>query len=147
MSARWLLRLPTINQKRERINISKYSLELFQHYWEEFLCCSKKAKTIPSAGKIMATVFWDTRLIILIDFLKKGKMIARLYYASMLDHLNEEINKKWPYLTKKKVLFYQDNVAAHSSATDSKIFWITVWNSSTLLLLTRLSTFGLLSVS
>ena len=32
----------------------------------------KKAKTVSSAGKVMATVFWDARGIILIDYLQKS---------------------------------------------------------------------------
>ena len=31
----------------------------------------KKAKTVPSAGKVMATIFWDSHGIILIDYLQK----------------------------------------------------------------------------
>ena len=33
----------------------------------------KKAKTVFSAGKVMATVFWDSHGVILIDYLQKGK--------------------------------------------------------------------------
>jgi hypothetical protein len=33
----------------------------------------KKAKTVPSAGKVMDTVFWDSKGIIFIDYLEKGK--------------------------------------------------------------------------
>ena len=45
----------------------------------------KKAKTVPSAGKVMATIFWDSHGIILIDYLQKGKTITGEYYASLLD--------------------------------------------------------------
>ena len=31
----------------------------------------KKAKSIASAGKVMASVFWDTKGILLIDYLEK----------------------------------------------------------------------------
>ena len=33
----------------------------------------------------MATVFWDSRGVILIDYLQKGKTITGAYYASLLD--------------------------------------------------------------
>lgn len=63
----------------------------------------KKAKTVPSAGKIMATVFWDSQGIIFIDYLEKGKTITGAYYSSLLDRLKTELQKKnahdWP--TKK----------------------------------------------
>ena len=45
----------------------------------------KKAKTVLSAGKVMATIFWDSHGIILIDYLQKGKTITGEYYASLLD--------------------------------------------------------------
>ena len=32
----------------------------------------KKAKTVKSAGKVTATVFWDARRIIYTEYLKKG---------------------------------------------------------------------------
>lgn len=35
----------------------------------------KRAKNGPSARKIMATIFWDSHGIILIDYLEKGKII------------------------------------------------------------------------
>ena len=35
----------------------------------------KKAKTVPSAGKVMATIFWDSHGIILIDYLQKEKLL------------------------------------------------------------------------
>jgi hypothetical protein len=32
----------------------------------------RKAKTVPSAGKVMAAVFWDSRGVVLIDYLQKA---------------------------------------------------------------------------
>ncbi|KAH0816471.1 hypothetical protein GEV33_006320 [Tenebrio molitor] len=75
----------------------------------------KKAKTVPSAGKVMATVFWDSRGVVLIDYLQKGKTITGAYYSSLLDKLNEAIKAKRPHLAKKKVLFHHDNAPAHTS--------------------------------
>ena len=37
----------------------------------------KKAKTILSAGKVMASVVWDPRGIIFINYLEKGKKSQR----------------------------------------------------------------------
>ena len=61
----------------------------------------KKAKTIPSAGKIMATIFWDSRGIILIDYLQKGKTITGEYYASLLDRFDAILKEKRPIWRKK----------------------------------------------
>ena len=44
----------------------------------------KKFKTQPSAGKVMATVFWDAQGVIMLDFLAKKSTIGA-YYANLLD--------------------------------------------------------------
>ena len=48
----------------------------------------KNEKTVFLAGKVMATVFWDSHGVILIDYLQKGKTITGTYYVSFLDKLN-----------------------------------------------------------
>ena len=45
----------------------------------------KKFKTQPSAGKGMATVFWDAQGVIMLDFLAKKSTITGAYYATLLD--------------------------------------------------------------
>ena len=45
----------------------------------------KKFKTQPSAGKMMATVFWDAQGVIMLDFLAKKSIITGAYYATLLD--------------------------------------------------------------
>ena len=45
----------------------------------------KKFKTQPSAGKVMASVFWDTQGVIMLDFLAKKSTITVAYYANLLD--------------------------------------------------------------
>ena len=45
----------------------------------------KKFKTQPSAGKVMATVFWDAQGVIMLDFLAKESTITGAYYANLLD--------------------------------------------------------------
>jgi len=99
LSARWVPRLLTPDNKRNRVTTSEQSLTLFKRNPKEFLRrfvtvdetwihwytpetkeqskqwtlpgkhALKKAKTVPSAGKVMATVFWDSQGIIYIDYL------------------------------------------------------------------------------
>ena len=45
----------------------------------------KKFKTQPSAGKVMATVFWDAQGVIMLDFLAKKSIITGADYANLLD--------------------------------------------------------------
>ena len=54
----------------------------------------KKFKTQPSAGKVMATVFWDARGVIMLDFLPKRSTITGVYYANLLDQLRTAIREK-----------------------------------------------------
>lgn len=43
----------------------------------------KNAKSIVSAGKLMASVFSDVKGIRLIDYLKKGGIITSEYYSNL----------------------------------------------------------------
>lgn len=45
----------------------------------------KKFKVSESAGKMMATVFWDCEGILLVDYKEKGTTITGDYYASILE--------------------------------------------------------------
>ena len=53
--------------------------------------CSKKLKTFLSAGKVMATVFWDSQGEIYIDYLEKGKMVTGLYYGKLLGRFDAKL--------------------------------------------------------
>jgi hypothetical protein len=50
----------------------------------------KKTSSVPSAGKVMASVFWDAEGILLIDCLEKGKTITGEYYSNLLTRLDEK---------------------------------------------------------
>ena len=55
---------------------------------------SKKFKTQPSAGKVMATVFWDAKGVNMLDFLPKRSTITVVYYANLLAKLRTAIREK-----------------------------------------------------
>ena len=64
----------------------------------------KKFKTQPSAGKVMVTIFWDAKGVIMVmDILPKRSTITGVYYANLLDH---------PRKLSKGVLLQQDNATA-----------------------------------
>ena len=44
-----------------------------------------------SAGKVLAPVFWDTRVILFIDYLEKKRTTNSEYYMALLVRLKEEI--------------------------------------------------------
>ena len=54
----------------------------------------KKRKAVRSAAKVMASVFWDVKGILLIDYLPTGQSIMGQYYANLLDQLQENICEK-----------------------------------------------------
>ena len=51
----------------------------------------KKFRTQPSASKVMATVFWDSKGIILIDYKPAGTSITGEYYANVIKQLRVAI--------------------------------------------------------
>ena len=74
----------------------------------------KKFETQPSAGKVMATVFWDAKGVIMSDFLPKWSTITGVYCANLLDQLRTAIHeKRWGKLS-EDVLLQQDNVRVHT---------------------------------
>ena len=107
LSARWVPRLLTTDQKLTRFRISKECLDLYEKnpvdFCRRFVTCDetwihqstpetkqrlergsappKKAKITLSANKVMASVFWDAKGILLIDYLQKGATIIGQYYA------------------------------------------------------------------
>ena len=51
----------------------------------------KKANVVSSAGKVMASVFWDPKGIVFIVYLQKGQTINGEYYANLLRQLQMAI--------------------------------------------------------
>ena len=73
----------------------------------------KKFKTQPSAGKVMATVFWDAKGIIMLDSLPLTSTISGVYYANLLDQLRTAIREKCQGKLSKVVLLQLDNASVH----------------------------------
>ena len=59
----------------------------------------KKFKAQNSAGKIMATVFWDSQGVILVDFLLKGKPLTLRYTLRLLGSSKQKFNVFGPTWT------------------------------------------------
>ena len=100
--------------------------DIWVHYYEpenkaqsrQWVRCGsprpKKFKTQPSAGKVMATVFWDAKGVIMLDFLPKRSTITGVYYANLLDQLRTAIREKRRGKLFKGVLLQQDNARVHT---------------------------------
>jgi hypothetical protein len=55
----------------------------------------KKFKQTLSARKIMATVFWDRKVILLVDFMTQGTTINSESYCETLTELRRAIQSRW----------------------------------------------------
>ena len=75
---------------------------------------AKEVQAQPSAGKMMATVFWDAKGVIMLDFLPKRSTINEVYYANLLDQLRTAIREKRRGKLSKGVLLQQDNARVHT---------------------------------
>lgn len=147
LSARWVPRLLSAENKRIRHLCSQAGLDRFNQNRTDFLRRfitmdetwvhyytpetkeqskqwthrgsppPRKAKVVASAGKVMASIFWDSKGILLIDYLPKGKTISGQYYADLLDRLLIMIREKRPGLLKKKILYHHDNASVHTCRT------------------------------
>lgn len=144
VSARWVPRQLTDDQKRARLDISRYLLSRYDdepdfidrivtqdetwvhHFDPESKKQSmqwkhpgspppKKFKRVPSAGKVMASIFWDSQGIIMIDYLAQGRTINGAYYADELRRLRQEIVRKRRGKLTQGVLLLHDNAPAHTS--------------------------------
>jgi len=54
----------------------------------------KKFRFQKSAGKFLASIFWDQDGILFIDYLPKGQTINAEYYSSLLVQLKEVLKEK-----------------------------------------------------
>ena len=63
----------------------------------------------------MATVFWNSEEIVLIDFLEGKKTVTGAYYVGVLRKLRAKLAEKRPGKLHRRILFHHDNAPAHSS--------------------------------
>ena len=76
---------------------------------------TKKFRTQPSASKVMATVFWDSKGIILIHYKSAGTSITGEYYANVIKQLRVAIKEKRRGKLAAGVLLLHDNAPVHKS--------------------------------
>jgi len=148
LCVRWVPRLLTADQKRTCMKISEQCLEHFNKNKTDFVCrfitmdeawiyhctqeskqqskqwreagCSAKKKTrsVPSAGKVMASVFWDVEGILFIAYLEKGKTITREYYSNLLTRLDKK-----KFVRKDPVCKWKKSSFIRTPHLPTKVFW------------------------
>jgi len=85
----------------------------------------KKFRVQKSAGKVLASIFWDQDGILLIDYLPKGQIISVGYYLSLLVQLKDVLKEKCSRKVAKGVLFLHDNSPAQRAlATQKKLAYL-----------------------
>ena len=78
-----------------------------------------------SAGKVLASIFWDQNGILLIYYLPKGQTINADYYSSLLVQLKDIFKEKRGGKFAKGVLFLHDNAPVHRAlATQKKLAYL-----------------------
>ena len=145
VSARWVPRNLNMQDRQQRVESSQELLEVYNANSEDFhtrlvtgdeTCITtgtqilkkesmqwkrpgspppKKFHTQPSASKVMATVFWDSKGIILIDYKPAGTSITGDYYANVIKQLRVAIKEKRRGKLAAGVLLLHDNAPVHKS--------------------------------
>jgi len=78
-----------------------------------------------SAGKVLASIFWDQDSILIIDYFPKGQTINAEYYSSLLVQLKDILKEKCCRKVTKGVLFLHDNAPSHQAlATQKKLAYL-----------------------
>jgi histone-lysine N-methyltransferase SETMAR len=74
-----------------------------------------KFRVLPSAGKVMATVFWDMKGVLLIEFQERGRSVTAASYCSLLERLKTAIRNKRKGLLTQGVILLHDNARPHTA--------------------------------
>ena len=76
----------------------------------------RMANVTQPAKKIMATIFWDCKGILLIDFKERNTSVNDAYYASVLHKLRDTVKEKRRGMLSRGVCLLHDNAPVHTAA-------------------------------
>jgi len=85
--------------------------------WRHLYSPSKKAKTVPSAAKVMGAVFWDAEGLILAKFLEPGQAITAARYVQTLHKLRHALHDKRPG---RNIIILHDSARPHTARLTSE---------------------------
>jgi len=99
-----------------------------------------------SAGKVIATVFWNEKGILLLEFMLQKTTITRQTYANTITALREPMKEKRRGKLSADVLLPHDNAPVHICKISSchSAMWVPTAKSPTLQ--SRPSSLGLFSI-
>lgn len=75
----------------------------------------KKARQDFSSRKLMATVFWDAKGVLLVEFMERGTTINKDVYCETLKNLRRAIQNKRRGMLTSGIVFLHDNARPHSA--------------------------------
>jgi histone-lysine N-methyltransferase SETMAR len=143
--ARWVPRMLTAEMKQRRVQIAEENLEVMGQSWNDFKRrfvtgdetwihhydpeskqesmqwkhadspTPVKFHTTPSAGKILCTIYWDWKGVILMDYMPHKATITGAYYAELLHRLRDAIKKNRRGMITSIPLLLHDNAPAHTA--------------------------------
>lgn len=90
-------------------------------------CAPKKAKIGVSVGKLMATVFWDAKGVLLMRYMPKGTMINAATYCTILKDLREALYRKRLGLRGEEVFLIHDNARPHTAGNTLNVLRSFKW--------------------
>ena len=158
--SKWVPRLLKVDQKRQCIDDSEHCLQLFKRNKKKFLrkyvttdetwthyltpesnqqlaewtatgeCCPKKPKMPTSAGKVLASKFWDVQGIFFIDYLEKEE-------PSIVNIILHYWKKKAANEEEKSALLPRQCTVSLVDSNNGKTTWITLWIASAPTLFSR----------
>jgi len=89
-------------------------------WWHSGSPRPKKFRVQKSAGKVLASIFWEQDSILPINYLPNGQTINAEYYSSLLVQLKDIFKEKRRGKFTKGVLFLHDNAPAHHTLETQK---------------------------
>lgn len=81
----------------------------------------KKFKTVLSPKKVLATVFWDRRGIIHVEYLKYGNTVNAAGYCETLKRVRRAIQNKRRGMLTDGVVLLHDNATSHTARVTSSL--------------------------
>ncbi|KAJ4447089.1 hypothetical protein ANN_09078 [Periplaneta americana] len=81
----------------------------------------RKFKQTLSTQKVMATVFWDRKGVLLLDFMPKGTKINANRYCETLRNLRRAIQNKRRGMLSRGVVLLHDNARPHTAASTREL--------------------------
>ena len=141
--ARWFPRLLTEDHKGQRKAITSELLQRYRHKGDDFLLrivtvdeswfrhfepetkrqsmewrhLHSPSKTVPSAAKVMGTVFWDAEGLILAELLEPGQTSTAARYVQTLHKLRRPLRDK---RQGRNIVILHDNERPHAARLTSE---------------------------